>query len=447
MSFFLTAQRNRYWPLISMLAMPQADQSKLATLLADRVRTAAEAEMVAEFVDLSKVIELALYNIRKLDGYGQLEQLLSESAASRESKRLARQALATRVIVHTAATDGAIIKGNALARYYEDPAMRHRGDVDVWYPSAEGAMALVSRLWDDDACWQWDRTELPWLKWDEDEPYGQFKIRREIPGSGTAMKVDIHYGGFSVGHLGLLPVRGFEKAAVDGVPVQVPVPENDIAILVAHASGDSYTSLKDLNDLSQIVAGRNVDWDEVYRSCEQAVLAPVLNWLLGLVRERSGPAGLPAVEKRPARPLPLLDASKWERAVLTARTAYADVRQQGGPLSAAKSAGSALRYYTTDLSVRTAGSSSRERFDRSRAVCWRLVPEPVWRPLLADPSEEVNCRAAGSLLPGMEILRADQDWVVRHRDEVLIPTVSGRIPLGALRLASSVSSLDAGGQG
>ncbi|MEU4773173.1 nucleotidyltransferase family protein [Micromonospora sp. NPDC023644] len=438
-STFSHKERVRYWPLVSELGRWEPDPARLGTLCAERLVSARDADAVAHFVDLSKVVECAVANLAGVPAVGgvpRLRELLAAALARRDEKRAARAEHARHVVRVAADLGGGVIKGLALARYYPDPALRHRGDVDLWFEEATDALALVDRLWAEGDGWHWDTHELPWLKWDGDRAYGQFKLRREVPGARTSVRVDVHFGGYSVGHLGLMPLTGFVTGSVDGVEIRVPTPETDLAILVGHATGDAYTSLKDLNDLAVIAATREVDWPRVYDACRTVAVEPVLDGLITLVRERTGGAGLPE-HRRSGRRLPLLDTSGAERARLTALIAYRDTRRRTGAVSGVRAALEALGYYSADLRVR-ADPSSRPRWRRSRSECWRLVPEQVWTGMLPADGEPPSFRQDDPLLPGIAVYRSGSDWVASCGDEVLVPTVSGRVPAGTLLLADAV---------
>ncbi|HEX3647566.1 MAG TPA: nucleotidyltransferase family protein, partial [Pseudonocardiaceae bacterium] len=273
-----------YWPPVCALGTLDDEPHCAATALAALENGDIDPEGLHTALVQSKVVRLAVRRLagRQLGPAGtKLLDLLLATDTEERARHAAAEAVTLPVLRLAAATDAAVIKGLALRSCYPDPAARHLGDIDVHTPDLATGLAFTTALRGQG--WAWDLVEFPWLKWDEDGIcYGQLPV--VYPDSAAMItRVDLHFGAFSVGHAGRLPMVGWQRADVLGVDVRVPNRETAIALVAAHALGDTRLSMKDVNDLCVLIGDGVVDWSSVTELARTAHATDVLGQLLAEV--------------------------------------------------------------------------------------------------------------------------------------------------------------------
>jgi hypothetical protein len=384
----------------------------------------------------SKVVRIAA---TRLAGTREPVLDLLRATDQAERHRHATTAELTRGAVAAAAETGArVIKGLAVRPRYPDPRARHFGDIDLHVPDWPAARALAARLRADG--WPWDLLEYPWLKWDEAGVlYGQLAFLRFADGRPSS-RVDVHIGAFSVGHAGRMPLAGWEPAEVTGVPVLVPNREQAIALVAAHALGDTRLSMKDINDLHVLVGDGRVDWSSVVELCRGGYALEVLGQLLAELAEAYPRTGLPALPYTPRLVPGGLPPDA--RGAHFAWHAYGDERARGtAEEDATLLAKEAHRYFSGDLRPHLASRAIEPGGDlaQGRNICWRLLPEPVWAPWVPElpaattPATPVEDRR---LADGLVLRRRGPARAVLIDDDIFVPTVWGAVDPDSVRLAA-----------
>jgi hypothetical protein len=328
-----------------------------------------------------------------------------------------------------------VIKGLAMQPCYPDPAVRHVGDIDLHATDWAATRPLVNQLRADG--WPWDVMEFPWLKWDEAGLlYGQLGFLRLVNGVPTA-RVDVHIGAYSVGHAGRMPLTGWETINVLGTPTLVPNRESGIALIAAHALGDTRLSMKDINDLHVLVGDGHVDWTSVVELCRCANAVEVLGQLLAeLTAIYPGPRFVPELPHTP-RLVPS-GLSPGQRGSHFGWHALGDERARGvAALQAAAVAEEARRYFSSDLRPHLAASG--DDLTPGRNVCWRLLPEPVWADWVPSAMRLEQSIEDSQLAEGLVLRRSGTARVVLIGDDVFIPTVWGGIDAASVALAAETA--------
>jgi hypothetical protein len=395
----------------------------------------ARLEAAMELVRRSGVVELAAANASSSGCaggpvLGALEGLLARQNARRAAKlRVFPEVLD---VVHAAG--GHVIKGLGVTPRYAEPGLRHLGDVDAHVATFAQAVRLAVQL--RGRGWDWDREELPWVKWDDDVAYGQFNLRWRPPGDAVSPRVDIHAGPYSVGYLGLMPLAGFEPRSVLGRPAMVPCRETALATVAAHAAASCHVQAKDLNDVVALAAGADVDWATVRLLLHEAGAARALDRIGAAGREvfgRSWPAPAGRARRVSLDPAPGLHRS-GAIAILAAR----QERHRASSLLALSRAVGAFRYYSRDLSVRQGGgpAPALDRRARNRWTCWRLVPAADLPPVATAGRSRF---VVDEIIPGFVLVTRDGDAAVLLGGEPFVPTVTGRVSAGAVALARRVA--------
>jgi hypothetical protein len=388
----------------------------------------------------SKVVRIA---VARLAGTREPVLDLLRATDDAERRRHAGSAELTQGAVAAAAEANVrVIKGLAVRPRYPFPDARHIGDIDLHATDWAAARELVARLRADG--WPWDLIEYPWLKWDEAGLlYGQLAFLRRDDERPLA-RVDIHIGAFSVGHAGRMPLAGWEPAEILGVPVLAPNRESAVALVAAHALGDTRLSMKDINDLHVLLGNARLDWTSVIELCRCANAVEVLGQLLAELAAVYPYAELPS-------PLPCADRlapgglTPAQRGAHFAWHTYGDERSRGASEEdATRRALEARRYFSSDLRPHLRPATEPgDGLVRGRNVCWRLLPEPVWTPWEQDLPPPTHPPA-----PVQDVHLAD-GLVLRHRgsaravlidDDVFVPTVWGGVDPDSVRLAAETAS-------
>jgi Uncharacterised nucleotidyltransferase len=347
-----------------------------------------------------------------------------------------------------------LIKGMAARPLYERPEDRDTGDIDVWVPTADEACALAAPLME--AGFDIDPQELPWLKATLDgRLYGQMLLRAQVD-ADMSISVDIHFGGYSVRHCGLLSLD--PKGAGPGLHRLDP--EQNLPILVANAAGDFFIPLKDLNDLYLYLDPdiADVDWSRVRQQLSSvgleaffdAMLDRVARWYSLDEHRRRQVANLRFGSRHEPPPSPF--EPQWYRrwGVTTVHAARLGLRQS--VRAGWRNATTAARYYVRhlrldlDRSRWTYHRTPRLRRDLNPWTCIRLVPAAIATGLLPDSrqagrGEQRHARTADpyQVLPGTTCVRvlelADGDLVAMN-GRMYVPTVWYRLPESLVRSAA-----------
>ncbi len=432
------------WVVVSSLGRLSSEPAD-ARLVTDAV-AALGAQAAYELVVAHRVYTLALTRLTGLAAGPPLEELRRKllELEQAEGERRARIHETTVQTLRWGAEHGVhVIKGLALRTYYEDPRLRHEGDIDFHVSTWRQARTLAAALRSQG--WEWDTSELSWLKWTAaGSAYGQLSLL--LPGEDEAdARVDLHIGPYSVGHSGLLPLVGWCEREVMGVPIQVPSPESTLALVGAHAMNDCLLSQKDINDVASVLRHcPDVDWGSVEElaACAHAVGAvrQICHKVASQHPSLSGPPGTPE------GPLTTSGLTGLARAGRFGRLAYSDERRRGGILRAVGIALEATRYYSADLAPKPVPNAPEllTSSARGRTRCWRLVPSSVWQSWAAPsgagsgqtPQAEVTSAPTVERLgEDLDLVSRDGAVVVRTIGEVFIPTVSGRVPPASADLA------------
>jgi hypothetical protein len=426
-----------YWPSVCDLGTLDDDPHHGSTALAALENGDIDPEGLHTALVQSKVVRLTVRRLtgRRLGPAGaKLLDLLLASDAKERARHEAAEPITLPVLRLAAAMDAAVIKGLALRACYPDPAVRHLGDIDVHTPDLATGREFAAAL--RERGWAWDEAEFPWLKWDEDGIcYGQLPL--VYPDTATMVtRVDLHFGAFSVGHAGRLPMVGWERADVQGVGVRVPNRETAIALIAAHALGDTRLSMKDVNDLRVLIGAGVLDWSSVVELARTAHATDALGQLLAEVAsaypDRWYPT-LPTEHRLRSGGLPGAD-----RAAHFARHAEGDALARGADATvAAGLAAEAARYFDGDLRPRVSDAVPVTELRTGRNVCWRLLPEGVWADVAVDhPMPRTKVSDLGG---GLELVSGELGSAVRIGRDVFVPTVWGEMHPESVRIARQVA--------
>ena len=384
-----------------------------------------------------KVAQLAAANLAPADRdgplAGELRALLADHLRELAPWRRDAEPHVRAVLALAAGHGGRVMKGLATRRLYPDAALRHLGDVDLHFPALDLALPCLRAM--RDAGWAWDPLEVPWIKWDErGTPYGQWGLARDI-GHALPVRVDVHVGPYSVGHLGLLPVLGFTDGCVEGVRLPCTGPEVSLAVLAAHAETESLLSFKDVNDAYVLGRAGPIDWQSTRELCRAAGVERALAELMARVRAAYG---IPEAHAPRAWSVPTRRVGRLRRALRTVRLTFRQERRRRSAAAALARLPGCFRYFTADLRPRArdrAGPRPAGRL-RRRWLCWRLLPESIWSHL--GPAPPAGARAApGEVLAGgLELLDDGRACVARLGGDVFVPTLWGPVSRRALALAA-----------
>ncbi|HEY7200519.1 MAG TPA: nucleotidyltransferase family protein [Candidatus Dormibacteraeota bacterium] len=427
------------WLAMQRLGSLEPGPDAVAAAL-DALRAAGPgAPEIARRLVQGKVAQLAAANLAPADGAGPLAGELRAVLAAhlRELAPWRHDAgpHVRAVLALAAGHGGRVMKGLATRRLYPDAALRHLGDVDLHFPTLDLALPCLRAM--RDAGWAWDPLEVPWIKWDErGTPYGQWGLARDI-GHALPVRVDVHVGPYSVGHLGLLPVLGFTDGCVDGVRLPCTGPEVSLAVLAAHAETESLLSFKDVNDAYVLSRAGPVDWQSTRELCRAAGVERALAELMARVRAAYGTPP-PARRAAPAGSVPTRRVGRLRRALRTVRLTFRQERRRRSAAAALARLPGCFRYFTADLRPRAtdrAGPRPAGRL-RRRWLCWRLLPESIWSELGPAPSAGGPAGPGEVLAGGLELLDDGRACVARLGGDVFVPTLWGPVSRRALGLAA-----------
>jgi Uncharacterised nucleotidyltransferase len=277
------------------------------------------------------------------------------------------------------------IKGLVARRWYPDPTVRDLGDWDVYVHTSEEAWRVSA--WLRRTGFTYDEKELPWYKrdWSGRSTYGQVRLFRRA--GNTFVFIDIHYGGYSVRHCGLLPIRTTDEEPGWHLLDR----EQNIVLGVANAAGDHFIAAKDLNDLWLNLSDDSVNWQAVRQGVTDAGLEGFFNALLDRLDSVTKvndaivtkAAGVRFAGGNGLVP-PLWSPDPRQRWRATCRHAYRYGRRYSRRL--ALTAGlTAARYYRADLKLRLVDRRSAPLPAARPWRCIRLIPVEQAAKLLPSP--------------------------------------------------------------
>jgi hypothetical protein len=287
----------------------------------------------------------------------------------------------------------------------------------------------------------YDEKELPWFKIDANSrrPYGQVPVlMRE---NGVPARVDIHFGGYSVRHCGLVRL----DLRADRVGLQ-PLPTTDnLALVIANAAGDYFITMKDLNDLHLCLARNDVDWTRLVATLHSVAIYGAFWSMLTQLRrffvmEPSVDAVMAAFPRpRVREPLPSLTKRRLRtRCLVVTRSAW-HVQRQHSWWRAVRAAASAAWYYTVPLHPRVAKiPTPRLRLTARRLNNWsciRLVPPDLLRRLMGKRTGVVQDASGDHIvfeLGPLSVRRTRTGDLVRVAHEWFVPTISGRLSIATV---------------
>lgn len=325
------------------------------------------------------------------------------------------------------------IKGVAALRWYQDPADRDLGDVDVMVSSVVDGFALTAELLA--AGYDYDERELPWLKRDYDGTlYGQANLRSEPPGARP--NIDIHFGGYSVRHSGRLPVPVMPGShGLSYYDMQSNLP-----MIVGNSAGDCWITVKDMNDLYLALSRTDeLDWPPLLESLREVRLLEFFNQMLRMLPRTH--ALEPATEELLARLTPLIGRSReWPapgpqrstvRRSLTTTLHAARLGLRRSPWHALVQASTAARYYSGRLALRPRISNQRTDFPRlNNWTCIRLVPVTLvaskWN-IAARPSTHTEDVIPGDHSDTVTVIHTPSGDLLKAASTVFVPTVYGKL--------------------
>lgn len=426
-----------YWRAVTVLGGLFPADDLLKSVLVELENDFLDPEILYRRLVRSKVVRLALANLAalQLDSRGvRLRRLLQETDSPERRRHAAALRPMRQVVELASATDTRILKGLSMLPLYPDPRLRHIGDIDVHAPDFGSSLAFAGQLRLQG--WEWDIKEYPWMKWDEAGIlYGQLALLLFDQGERVS-RADLHFGAYSVGYAGRMPLTGWRGGQVLGVPVSVPGRESAIALIAAHALGDTTLSMKDVNDLHLLIGSQVLDWSSVVETCHAAQAQDVLGQLLremGAVYPR---AGLPKLGS--GAPLRAGGLPRGDRSQHFARHARRDERARGtGAEQGERISAEAHRYFGADLLPRlSAGAAPVSPMAPGRHLCWRLLPPRVWSGWeVPDVSTMVPAPGVRMLASGLTLFHGEHAAVVRMGTEYFIPTVWGEVHPESVALA------------
>ncbi len=327
------------------------------------------------------------------------------------------------------------IKGLAARQYYPDQAIREIGDWDVYVDSERAAWALAG--WLRRRGFDYDEQELPWFKRDRENGrlYGQVRLGRLV--NGVKVSVDVHFGGYSVRHCGLLQVR----MPLDQPGWHLADRAQNLVMGVANAAGDQFITAKDLNDLMLALDDPTLDWTPIRAGISSAGLQGFFTRMLDRVHEigdlspEASDRAKAAAFRDSSEPLPPIWAQDDVlRRKVTVRHAYRLGRRHSLRRGAV-AAMTASRYYRADLKVRVIRRRGRSTLPKASPwTCVRLVPVRLAARLggltassSADaslhPRPTVVGRSELSANSSIQCVRTPSGDLVEAAGELFLPTV------------------------
>lgn len=182
------------------------------------------------------------------------------------------------------------IKGSSLEDYPHG-YMRQMNDIDLMVQSWDECFR-AAHLLEQQGYSHSDPQESPWIENIvpaqklEDRLVGHLNLM--LPTEHYHVGIDIHMAPFTVGPTGILACDLWQRAeGYQSVRPRVPTPEDQLLILVAHATNHGYVLIKDFNDCYALLHRHNntFDWDYFCRCIKQSMLSEVAYYVLKRVKE------------------------------------------------------------------------------------------------------------------------------------------------------------------
>jgi hypothetical protein len=427
---------DQVWLTSTLLACRTLDDKGAAAALAGLTPDAGE---LYDQLWRAKVIREARGRLERLPGgvLAEVERRVRAAVAEDDDWRAQATGYMVGALRIAADVGAGVMKGLALATYYDDPLSRHMGDVDLHCADWAGVIEFCRRA--TDAGWVWDVTEFPWIKWDGRTLYGQLSL--VIPDNENPVaRVDLHVGPYSVGPNGRVHNLAWTYGEALGVPGRHLDATTLALILVAHAANDGFLSGKDLNDFAALEDSGQLDTKFLERECARFACEDVLVQIRGTVRalrELIGPGGIPDLLARATDgPLSLRPRTGRTRALHAGLLAMRIARREGrSSLASVRTAWTSYRYYAADLTVRSGTPRARLQPRLRRPdTCWRLIPAEAWpRQRSADGNGHVDREP---LATGMTSHTRRKGVAVTVDSHVFIPTIWGQISDDSIALAT-----------
>jgi hypothetical protein len=219
-----------------------------------------------------RVLRLAMHRLAIINGdtARRIEEHATDQAGA--ARRRISALSEARGQLETAAADLGIgisgIKGLTMQGCYEIYGPRDLGDIDVMLAGADEAWALGH--WLRRRGWKFLSQELPWIKISADgQVYGQLLLANDHGG-----RIDIHFGGYSVRHNGLIPICPPQPG------LSVASLETNFGYLLANAAGDHVVRLKELNDIVVYLRTKGFDWAAAQATIRKTCLEGYWNALV-----------------------------------------------------------------------------------------------------------------------------------------------------------------------
>lgn len=389
------------------------------------------------------VAEKVCYRILDLLGRHKsvvVKELMEDSIFSAHITRINLVADKTSMLLNTLNEAGCrseipilAIKGLCAREYYADPQLRDMGDIDLMVRSVDDAIRLIQVL--RELGYTFERRELPWLKRDlaTGNLYGQFNLKfSQLNGSPN---IDIHFGGYSVRHCGLL---GFKKENLKSGISYLSLLEN-IPFLVGNAAGDHKITTKDLNDLYISLDINSEDWDRIIAELDSVALLPFFNIMLCNLKQWSSLSSSQSsrVEgilntTQPEWPKPGLFLS-WQRRWLAISKHAFKLSVRYSYHQAIIAAFTATRYYWKPLQLVVVKRNPRS-ISRMPSLnpwtCIRLVPVELLERIMSKsdnkPIGMPSLKVTGptkAISSELSIIQSSHGDVVRSRVGDFLPTV------------------------
>lgn len=382
------------------------------------------------------IAELAAANIKSAGppngGAPWIDMLLHE-AGQYERSRALRWPLMMQALDGGIHRKAVVIKGLANRTLYSQPWMRSAGDVDLHYDSLiqaeDHALSLRS------LGWSWDEVELPWIKWSPTgKIYGQISMvyGTDMP---NRARVDMHVGPYSVGNVGTIPLSGRRSRNLEGRSLDAPDPHEALAIMAAHAAGDCYLYMKDVNDAALLIGEGGVDFTAARSLCSESGVEEVLDQILTWVR-RIYCVG-PTPKGDPNGPIPPGRENRRLRSLFMGHHSYRVHRSHSSRLASAAQGILTTAYYSANLSPRVSRLAwPRIPSPRYRRPwwCWRLVPQSLHERWMSHTNDRCSIPLDELLDAGMTLRTSGRGAIVEWAGEKFVPTVWGRVSEDSLNL-------------
>jgi hypothetical protein len=393
-------------------------------------------EEIVDTLRINKVLAVVRKNLTPIAAeFPELFPAL-DAALERPDARFANLASTWELVQEVArAADATVraMKGASARWWYQDPSVRHLGDIDLWVPDIRSAFAMADELIREG--WNYRAQELPWVKTDPTgREYGVVNLR---PPHWSRHHIDIHFGSYSALHCASIPISP-HQAQTTGWPRTSS--EETLACMVANAAGDGFITLKDVNDLFACATSGQPDWSATRTLLESAGLssfAARIAEVVGVIYDAHPAAAIVSAELGRVSPADApfgRIASNRERVRSTVRHAWRFGKRTSFA-NAVHMSTTAARYYTANLTLR-AGTSLTSRWSLPKPRHWscvRLVPvsvltEQFGTPLTVPPvPENIPAKEVQGQASPLTFSKTKYGAVAQLGDRMLLPTVFGKL--------------------